>query len=110
MSTSQSPMTGILKFIGAFVISMITLTVAMFIAGTISPGAETLGSHRWMTGMILTMLGMAIGITATYAPNPLDNPGNASSIFTNMFEWVGTMTFFGGLALFVSSQLSQFNF
>ena len=70
MSTSQSPMTGILKFIGAFVISMITLTVAMFIAGTISPGAETLGSHRWMTGMILTMLGMAIGITATYAPNP----------------------------------------
>jgi hypothetical protein len=27
-----------------------------------------------------------------------------------MFEWVGMMTFFGGLALFVSAQASQFKF
>jgi hypothetical protein len=53
---------------------------------------------------------MAIGIAATYAPNPLDDPKNPSSIFTNMFEWVGMMTFFGGLALFVSAQASQFKF
>ena len=110
MSTSQSPMSGIFKFIGALVISIVTLSIAMFLAGTFSPGADTLGSHRWMTGMILAMLGMAIGITATYAPNPLDNPGNAGSMFTNMFEWVGMMTFFGGLALFVSAQASQFKF
>ena len=110
MSTSQSSMTGILKFIGAFIISIVTLSIAMFLVGNISPGADTLGSHRWMTGMILSIFGMAIGISATYAPNPLDNPGNPSSIFTNMFEWVGIMTFFGGLALFVSAQAAQFKF
>lgn len=110
MSSSSSPLTGFLKFFGAVVVSIITLSVAMFLAGTISPGSDTLGSHRWMTGMILTMLGMAIGIAATYAPNPLDDPKNPSSIFTNMFEWVGMMTFFGGLALFVSAQASQFKF
>ncbi len=110
MSSSNSPITGMLKFIGAFVISIITLSVAMFLAGTISPGADTLGSHRWITGILLTVLGMTIGIAATYAPNPLDDPKNASSIFTNMFEWVGMMTFFGGLALFLSAQASQFKF
>jgi len=110
MSASSSPMTGILKFIGAVIVSIVTLSLAMFIAGTLSPGADTLGSQRWMTGMILTILGMVIGIAATYAPNPLDDPNNASSMFTNMFEWVGMMTFFGGLALFVSAQASQFKF
>ena len=110
MSSTNSNLTGILKFIGALILSFVALSVAMFLVGTISPGSDPMGSHRWMTGMTLTVLGMIIGISATYAPNPLDNPGSSSSIFTNMFEWCGTMVFFGGVALFLSAQAAQFKF
>lgn len=110
MSSNKSTITGILKFIGAVVLSSIALSIAMFLVGTISPGSDPMGSHRWMTGMILTVLGMVIGITSTYAPNPLDAPGTSNAIFTNMFEWCGTMVFFGGIALFLSAQAAQFKF
>jgi hypothetical protein len=53
---------------------------------------------------------MIIGISATYAPNPLDEPSSSSAIFTNMFEWCGIMVFFGGIALFLSAQAAQFKF
>lgn len=110
MNAQTSPITGLLKFLGAVIISVAVLSIAMMITGTISPGSETLGSHRWITGIFMTVFGMIIGIAATYAPNPLDNPGNSSSIFTSMFEWVGLMTFFGGIAMFFSAQAAQFNF
>ncbi|MFM7157471.1 MAG: hypothetical protein ACKO2H_08170 [Bacteroidota bacterium] len=110
MSSNNSALTGALKFIGASVLSIAALSIAMFLVGKLSPGSDPLGSHRWMTGMMLTVLGMIIGISSTYAPNPLDNPGTSSAIFTNMFEWCGIMAFFGGIALFLSAQAAQFNF
>ena len=110
MSSSTVNWTGMIKFIGATVLSIVALSIAMFLVCTISPGSDTLGSHRWMTGMITTVIGMIIGISATYAPNPLDEPSSSSAIFTNMFEWCGIMVFFGGIALFLSAQAAQFKF
>ncbi len=110
MNSNTVNWTGMIKFIGAAVLSIVALSIAMFLVGSISPGSDTLGSHRWMTGMIMSVIGMIIGITTTYAPNPLDDPSSSSAKFTNMFEWWGIMVFFGGLAMFFSAQAAQFKF
>lgn len=84
---------GIGKFLGAIVISAICLILDTMIVSKISHGANPFGSHLWMTGSVASFMGMVIGITSTYAPNPLDHPEEASSQFTNMFEWVGLIMF-----------------
>ena len=111
MSTvTNSPGRGLLKFVGALIISSIVLSIVMFLVGTMSPGSQPLGAQKWMTGAFTAIMGMIIGISATYAPNPLDNPEEASSQFTNLFEWVGLILFFGGMGLFFMAQAGQFKF
>ncbi len=101
---------GIGKFLGAIIISAICLILDTMIVSKISHGANPFGSHLWMTGSVASFMGMVIGITSTYAPNPLDHPEEASSQFTNMFEWVGLIMFFGGTGIFLLAQAKQFNF
>jgi hypothetical protein len=107
---SSSPVAAIGKLIGAFVIAGAVFFIATLLSDKLGTAGTALSSHLWLTGLITSVLGMIVGIAATYAPNPLDHPEEAGSQFVNMFEWSGMILFFGGTGAFILAQLKQFNF